>query len=426
MSLAAGAFLGGARSRLLPASLPFRFFAAATAFHVAFWAVLVAAAPDLADFVGGPGPVLAAVHLLTLGVLAMTAIGAALQLLPVATRQPIGALWPIRLMWWLYVPGVAVLAAGMATGRHEAMLAGGALVATGLAIYGVLLADNLRRARGMATVVAHAWAALAALALLAVAGIALVVDLQAGFLADHAAWAALHMLIATYGFMGLLALGFSYILVPMFALSPAPSSRLGLSSLTLALAGLAAAGGGLLAPSGALQVLGAALGLGAAALYLRAMAIVLKTRMRKQLGPSFILVRAAWGFLPASLVLGLVLALGLPVPRGPALFGFALLGGWLLTFLVAILQRIVPFLASMHAGRHRPPPLVSALTPERPLRVHFGCHFVALALVGAGIVGGEGEIVRLGAVAGLVGALAFALFFVGVLRRLAGAAAPRA
>ena len=83
MTLAA-TFLAGAKSRLLPASIPFRFFAAASVFHVALWAVLLAAGEHLPGFRGGPGPVLAALHLLTLGVLTTTAIGASVQLLPVA------------------------------------------------------------------------------------------------------------------------------------------------------------------------------------------------------------------------------------------------------------------------------------------------------------------------------------------------------
>jgi hypothetical protein len=80
MKLAA-TFLGGAKSRLLPPSLPFRFFAAAAIFHVLLWLVLLLAAGDATGFTGGFGPGLAAVHLLTLGVLTTTALGAALQIL---------------------------------------------------------------------------------------------------------------------------------------------------------------------------------------------------------------------------------------------------------------------------------------------------------------------------------------------------------
>ncbi|MDP3085760.1 MAG: hypothetical protein Q8N44_19010, partial [Rubrivivax sp.] len=111
---APGAFLGGARSRLLPLSIPFRFFGAAVAFHLLAWLALLAGADELPRFRGGLGLPLAALHLVTLGVLVMTAIGASLQLLPVATRQPVRSLRSAALVWWLYTPGVAALAAGMA------------------------------------------------------------------------------------------------------------------------------------------------------------------------------------------------------------------------------------------------------------------------------------------------------------------------
>ena len=78
--------------------------------------------------------------------------------------------------------------------------------------------------------------------------------------------------------------------------------------------------------------------------------------MRRDLGRSFALVRLGWAFLVGSL------AAGLPRSRwtrrstaSRPLFGLALIGGWLLTFLLGILQRIVPFLASMHAGQARTP-----------------------------------------------------------------------
>ena len=81
-------FTNVARSRLLPMSLPFRFFGAAAAFQLAAWAVLLVFCAEVISFEGGLGPIFAALHLVTLGVLATAAIGATLQLLPVATRQP--------------------------------------------------------------------------------------------------------------------------------------------------------------------------------------------------------------------------------------------------------------------------------------------------------------------------------------------------
>ena len=132
MTLAA-TFLGGAKSRLLPASVPFRFFAAAVIFHGLMWLVLLVDAGDIIGFRGGPGPALAATHLLTLGVLTNTAIGAATQLLPVATRRALAAVWPIKLVFWLTIPGFAILIAGMYLGGPLLMTTGAAIASGGIA-----------------------------------------------------------------------------------------------------------------------------------------------------------------------------------------------------------------------------------------------------------------------------------------------------
>ena len=63
---------------------------------------------------------------------------------------------------------------------------------------------------GMPVVVAHGWAALAALALLAAAGLALVAHYEHGLALDRGALAHAHLVLAAYGFLGLgLALYFS-------------------------------------------------------------------------------------------------------------------------------------------------------------------------------------------------------------------------
>ncbi|RPH59158.1 MAG: hypothetical protein EHM83_16190, partial [Burkholderiales bacterium] len=163
VKLAAGAFLPGATSRLLPASIPMRYFGAAVACHLLAWLALLAGSGTLPRFAGGLGWTLAALHLVTLGVLAMTAIGASLQLLPVATRQAVRSTrWP-ALIWWLYTAGVAATALGMGTVHPVLLATGAAATVVALAAYGVLLARNLLGARGMPVVVAHGWIALASL-----------------------------------------------------------------------------------------------------------------------------------------------------------------------------------------------------------------------------------------------------------------------
>jgi hypothetical protein len=417
-----GAFLVGATSRLLPLSIPFRFFGAAIAFHLLAWLALLAGSPRLPRFVGGLDWPLAALHLVTLGVLVMTALGASLQLLPVATRQPVRSTrWP-AVIWAVYTPGVAAVALGMGLGRPVWLGAGAVAVAVALLAWAALLAANLRGARGMPAVVVHGWAALGALAVMLVSALALAGQYLGLPLLDRPTALALHIAFAAYGFMGLLALGFSYILVPMFALSANPDERQAIASCALAVAALALAA---LAAFGIaalpLRLAALALGAGAAALHLRLMLAALRTGLRRELGRSFTLVRIGWAGLGLSLLLALGVALGIDAAGTPTLWALAGIGGWLLSFLLGMLQRILPFLASMHVSRTgKRPPTPSALTAQRPLALHFAAHLAALAGLALAIVADNPMLAAMAAAVGALGAVALAVFFVALWRRLRG------
>jgi hypothetical protein len=130
-------------------------------------------------------------------------------------------------------------------------------------------------------------------------------------------------------------------------------------------------------------------------------------------------VRLAWAMLAASLVLALPLALDAPLPGLATIFGLVLIVGWLLSFLLGMLQRIVPFLAAMHAARgRRRPPTPSSLSTDRPLAIHFACHVAALAGLALAIVVDSPRLVMLAAAVGTLGAAAFGAFFVTVMRRM--------
>ena len=418
--MAAAGFLGGAKSRLLPASIPFRFFAAAALFHVAMWVVLIFAAEQVIGFRGGMVPALAAVHLLVLGVLTTTAIGAAVQLLPVATRHALAAHWPIKLVFWMFVPGIVLLTASMYLGRIELVIAGAVASTAGLLLFAGLLGDNLRRAGGLPIVAAYGWAALAALLAVILLGLALSVDFATGFLRDHAAVVRAHAILGGYGFMGMLALGFSHVLIPMFALSSAPEKRPATAGFLAAAAGVALGSFGAVLGHPHLLTAATLVGLVAVGIHLWLMLRALRTGMRKRLGLSFILVRAAWVSLPLSLLIGLAASHDRAGPNGPALFGLLLLGGWLLTFLLGVLQRILPFLASMHATapERRAPPRLSELGATAPLNVHAICHGTALAGLAGAILFDASAAARVAGTIGLLGAMAFALFTADVIRRL--------
>jgi hypothetical protein len=446
-----GTFLAGAGGRLLPPSVPFRFFGAAVAFHLFAWLALLAGAPDWPQWRGGLGWTLAALHLATLGTLVASAIGASLQLLPVATRQPVRAQRLAGALWWAFVPGVAVLALGMGLARPVWIAAGAAAVLAALAAWAALLAANLRGARGMPGVVLHGWGALAALVLLAASALALVGLWLGQPLLGRDTARALHLVAGPFGLMGLLAFGLSYILLPMFALAGVPDERLqrlsgaaalvaiGLAAASAAapegLAASAAAPEGFAVAAAAPQTLAAAarwlaLGLGSIALGLhwQLMRRTLATGMRRDLGRALPLMRVGWAALALALGLGGAHLLGAPVGR---LFVVAVVAGWLLSFLFGVLQRILPFLASMHAaqGRKRPP-TPSALTVDGALAWHLRGHLAALALLAAAAVADSAWLVAAAALAGTGGAIAFGAFFAVLLLRLraapTAAAAPTA
>jgi hypothetical protein len=405
-------FANVARSRLLPLSVPFRFFGAAVAFHVLAWAALLAGAREVPSFPGGLGLPFAALHLATLGVLAMAAVGATLQLFPVATRQPVRSIGAAKAVWWMLVAGVALFAGAAVAYAPRALAPGGSLVVAALAVYAWLLARNLFHARGMPVVVAHGWAALGALAGLAVTGLALVMRYEHGIALDHGAFRGAHLALAAYGFMGLLALGLSQFLLPMFAVARPPAPRTAAAALGAALIALLLALGGHFAAA-------ALAGLAAAAIHVASLERSLRARLRPALGTAFSLVRVSWACLVASLAAAAAIELGWAPPRAGVAFVVLLVPGWLLTFLFAVLQRIVPFLASVHAGAGAP--LASALSPQGPLVAHRVLHLGALAGLLAAVVFDAPWLAQAAAAAGLGGALAFGAFFAGVLLRLRSA-----
>jgi hypothetical protein len=242
-------------------------------------------------------------------------------------------------------------------------------------------------------------------------GSVLIIDEDHGFLDERQRTAAVHAIVAGFGFMGLLVLGFSHLLVPLFALArgvPAGESR---ATFALSALGLMVAGAGIYHGLSVLAAGGAFLGLLGAALHLRGMERCLATGMRKNLGVSSLLMCVGWGSLVTSLIVGLATAVGLVEMQGLRLLVFLALFGWLLTFLLGVLQRILPFLGSMNAAAAgSKPPRPSELAPESQLRAHALLHSLALVLVGTGI-GLEAALpVRLGGIAGFLGALIYAAF----------------
>ena len=73
----------------------------------------------------------------------------------------------------------------------------------------------------------------------------------------------------------------------------------------------------------------------------------------------------------------------------------------------------------MHAGPGKGrAPTPSKLTSDRPLAIHFYCHFAALAILALAVVVDSAWLARTAALTGMAGAVAFAAFFVIVQQRM--------
>jgi hypothetical protein len=228
------------------------------------------------------------------------------------------------------------------------------------------------------------------------------------------------LLFAPYGFIGMLSLGLSYVLVPMFVLSDTADEKLA--------AGIAGCWRLRLCcwrrwrrsawRPGRCLTLAIVLGIGAVALHLWLMRQALRAGMRRLSGPSWLLVRLGWAGLVISLVLALALLAQLPVPRLGLWFGLCLIGVWQLSFLLGMLQRIAPFLAAMHGGSGRRARTPSALTHDGALRLHLVCHNTALGLLALAIAIDSAWPTLAAAVVGSTGALAYGVFYVTLTRRM--------
>ncbi|MDK9720855.1 MAG: hypothetical protein OEL53_06690 [Rhodospirillales bacterium] len=404
-----------AKGRLLPPDIPFRFFATALFFHILAWAVLFLQSKDAG---GLSWPMLSALHLITLGVLAMTAAGASFQLLPVATKRGVRAEGLCRLVYWLLVAGVALFTGALVHDLPGLAALGGGLAALALFGMAILLIDNLMGVEDMPVVTGHAWAATLSLLTVEVMGGILALNLAFGFLENRGNLVRAHGILALFGFMGMLAQGFSTILLPMFALAPAPSEKPARIALFCNALGLLCAVVGALLEVRPLLVAGGLLGILGMAVLGWSLLAVYKKRLRKRTGFFFLPIWTGLAMGPLAILCGLAALFDLFANAG-VLFLWVSVAGWLLTFLMGVLQRIMPFLASMHSvtamGRT---PLLSQLMAEGWAKAHFALHLTAVISVGAGLVVESPLAVRLGAAAGLLGALAMSAYGLELFKRV--------
>ena len=403
------------RLRLLPGWVPFRFFAAAVAFHLAGWLLLVAWPERVSHFSGGTGPVLAALHAFTVGILTMVVIGASLQVLPVATAQSARGARAAALVWWSLVPGAVLLVTGFAMQKSRLAAVGGLAVAFGLAVHAGLLTVSLARVRRQRALTAHAWVALASLSVVIVSGPLLAFRLVYALPWLPVRLASMHLVAAGFGFVGMLAVGFSSLLLSMFMVARGPTEARQRGVFGVLVASLSTSLVAAVADLSSPWTITAALpGLAASIVHAHAMLGILRRRRARDSGASVTLTGVAWMAFPVSIAAGVWALVG----GSPQPFVALLVVSWLLSLVLGMLLRILPFLTTVHLRfRHGALPSVRDLSCRGCARLVVGGQSGAALLLPVGLASGDASIVRIAALSGLTGAFGLAAFSVMVVLR---------
>lgn len=393
-------------STLAPLRLVAPLMGAALVAELLAWGVLGWPGALSAQWMGRPGMLIGA-HLLAVGTLALSIIGAGWQLLSVVSTRPLGRVTR-ALAGWINVAALAG-AAGLVLsfwrpGAYGIVAAG--LVIGALIVRSLLVVPALIAAPGRLAVRAWLLAAEASLW----AGLVLAAGLYANrsgypMVADHVGGIGLHASLLLAGWVGGWILGLSGLLLPMFAIAREPSGP-----------GMALGGalyfGGLWLQVPAAWAAGAAL---AVALLLYA----LHRRVKPTLGAGLAL--AAWGLMGLAVAAGLAVSGRYPaaVAAGFALFALPVLHG--------VATRILPFLAWAHLFGEAPAaaPPVTALVPEGAAIVAAVLTAVGGAAISAGLAVGQDAAASAGAAVLFVAAATHIGVIAEVARRSALAALRR-
>lgn len=390
--------------------IPGGHFAASLLFLVAGGAGLAWQAPALASGAFSSPGVIGAAHLLTLGWIGTSIMGALYQLLPVALGATLRWERVADAALWTWTAGVVAFSVGVILGLPRLHVPGASLVGIGVLLFAANVAGTLpRTSRRDLT-----WWCVAGATLFLVGswvlGLLLAVNLGTGLLGgSRYTVLAVHLHLAAGGWVLLTIVGVADRLLPMFLGSRGATRLPGRIA-----AGLVAAGAGALLlsehllPASVLRPALALLALGAAAFLLQAV-LHFRAGRRPSLHPGMRLAAAALVLLGLAVVAGgTALARGRPAPALLTAYGLLLVPGGLALFVAGFQYRIVPFLTWTHryAGRGGEPgiPRVEELVDERSALAAAALLAAGAGLMAAGALWGGAGVVRAGGLAFTAGA----------------------
>jgi hypothetical protein len=376
--------------------LPFRYFALGLAFLMLF-SVLLPFNADL--FLGSfkvPG-LLALVHVLTLGWITTTVLGAAFQLVPVALHVGLHSDRLANALMPVYLAGLVAMLLALWRYQVTWMIGGASLLLVVALGYLYLMVRTLARVRHWDVIAAHVAASVAFASTVPILGLLLAVNNRTGFLGlAYVATLKSHLVLAVLGYVSLLILGVSYKLVGMFTLAEdLLPERLAWAEFALTLGGLMALVLAFyLPPLRWLGWLGGLAFLAGVGLF----AVILWTLYRRRrrrvfdINTPFTQTGTAV-FALALLAGGLGLAGWLPTP--PTFWlavGWLLLLGWVGQIIIGQMYKIAPFLTWLHRYADlvglEPVPGLDDLYNRRVAIVGYGFWNTGVVLGAIAILGG--------------------------------------
>lgn len=378
-----------------PFSLPLRFFLTAPLFLLVA-AGLILFSPESLSSRWTP-QALALTHALTLGFLAMTMIGALMQMLPVVASSAIPASKTIA--WLTHVPlviGTAVLMTGFLIASTATLITGAALLVTGFGVFLLAAAISLARA-ARNTTVGGIRLALVSLGLTVLLGLALALA-RAGFWLpfELPTASAAHIAFGLLGWVLLLVIAVAYQVVPMFQITPPYPPRLAkwLAGAIFALLILHIVAPLLSHGMNTVVALLTNMGLTISVLIFALTTLRLQAKRRRKL-PDVAL--DFWRFGMVSLIACVLVWFSAQLTPSwresnayPPLLGVLFIGGFAVSVVNGMLYKIVPFLAWFHLqaqlqARAGSIPNMKQMMAESPMRIQFHLHLLACGLLAAAV-----------------------------------------
>ena len=366
-------------------------------------------------------------HLLTLGWITMTIMGAMFQLVPVITEKNLYSESLARVTYYIYLAGVAWLVYAFAANVPAEPGAG----IVGIAIIAFVL-DAALTIRGMKKPDLAVWFVAAALIFLF---FTLITGSFAAFGLHHTIaynpldLLYLHIALAGIGWVSFIVIGFSFRLIPMFVLSHGYDESYGWTSLVMLVAGLLfltlyfllrlfipqisgihwiGLAGGIIMFIGVIN-------------YILQMRVIYKQRTRRQIEPALWFSICATGYLLMAGITG-VWMLAFPHSfRMEMLYVVLGLFGFAGMYIIGMMHKIVPFLQwynkySSKIGLEKVP-MTKDMISERLTWVQLFVFNAGILILAAGIMANGTVIIFCSGVLFFSGSLMFLYNIANVLRK---------